>query len=50
MRAVGAGARATATGLNEHRAYAVRRDGADWVITVPLRAGDGELIAVEELP
>ncbi len=50
LRAVAGGARATATGLNEHRDYAVRRDGADWVITVPLRAGDGELIAVEELP
>ena len=44
-----AGARtARAVGINEHRALAVRRDGDDWAIDVPLRPGDGELVAVQE--
>jgi hypothetical protein len=50
LRATASATAAVATGLNEHRAYAVRREGADWVVSVPLRAGDGELIVVEEQP
>jgi hypothetical protein len=50
LRATATSTAAVATGLNEHRAYAIRRVGADWVIDVPLRAGDGELIVVEETP
>lgn len=46
LRAVGS--RASAIGLGEHRILDVRRDGGDWVITLPIRAGDGDLIMVEE--
>ncbi len=41
---------ATAISLNEHRVLAIRRDGDDWAITLPLRGGDGDLIMVEEQP
>lgn len=39
---------ATAMELNEHTDLAVRRDGADWVVTLPLRRGDGILVALQE--
>lgn len=37
-----------AASTNDHRALITRRAGADWLIEVPLRPGDGELVAVEE--
>lgn len=48
LRATGSAASATA--LSAHRPLAVRRDGRDWLITVPLRPADGELVLVEETP
>jgi hypothetical protein len=48
LRATQNATAARACGLNEHRALAVRRDGGDWLIEVPLRPGDAELIAVRE--
>lgn len=39
---------AHAVNVNSHEPLAVRRDGADWSITLPLRPGDGTLVAVEE--
>ena len=37
-----------AVALNDHRPLASRRDGGDWLITVPLRAGDGEVVVWQE--
>ncbi|MDQ3812744.1 MAG: hypothetical protein M3347_02190, partial [Armatimonadota bacterium] len=37
-----------AINVNEHTALTTRRDGQDWIIDVPLRSGDGVLVAVEE--
>ena len=34
---------------NEHRPLTTRRDGADWIIELPLRPGDASLVAFEEL-
>lgn len=48
FKAAKAAAKATAMELNEHTDLAVRRDGADWVVTLPLRRGDGVLVALEE--
>lgn len=42
------GARARAIGLNDHCSLDVKRDGKDWVVQVPLRPGDGEVIVLEE--
>lgn len=39
---------ARACGLNDHRPLAVKRDGGDWVIEVPLRPGDGQVVALHE--
>jgi hypothetical protein len=50
LRAASEAPTAVATGLNEHQPYAIRREGSDWLVSVPLRAGDGELIVVEEKP
>jgi hypothetical protein len=38
-----------AVDVNDHRPLAVRRDGADWVIELPLRPGDAALVCVEEV-
>ncbi len=48
LRAAGSAARATS--LSAHRPLALRREGRDWLITVPLRPADGELVLVEETP
>ena len=40
---------AHAVDVNDHRPLAVRRDGADWVIELPLRPGDAALVCVEEV-
>jgi hypothetical protein len=37
-----------ACGVNDHLPLAVRRDGEDWIIEVPLRPGDGQLVALRE--
>jgi hypothetical protein len=39
---------ATAVDVNDHRPLNIRRQGPDWLIEVPLRPGDGTLIAVKE--
>ena len=36
-----------AVSLNDHRKLTVTRSGGDWIIDVPMRPGDGELILVE---
>lgn len=41
---------AAATGLNDHLPFAVRQENDEWIIEVPLRNGDGELVMLEELP
>jgi hypothetical protein len=41
---------ARACEINDHQTLAVRRDGADWVISLPLRPGDGDVVCVEETP
>ena len=48
LRAVAGATAARAVDVNDHRSLAVRRDGDDWVIDLPVRPGDGTLIAVEE--
>lgn len=50
VRASAAATSATATGLNEHRPLTIRRDGTWWVITVPLRPADAELVCLRETP
>ncbi len=47
-------AKSGATGLhaadaNDHRPLTAKRDGADWLIEIPLRPGDAALVAFEEL-
>ena len=37
-----------AVAVNDHLPLATRRDGDDWVIELPLRPGDGELVAIME--
>jgi hypothetical protein len=45
----GAGATAArAVDVNDHRPLTVRRDGDDWVMDLPVRPGDGTLVAIEE--
>jgi hypothetical protein len=39
---------AHAISLNDHAPLEVRRDGSDWLVTLPLRAGDGEVIVLEQ--
>jgi hypothetical protein len=39
---------ASACDVNEHAALSVRADGPLWAITVPLRPGDGTIIALTE--
>jgi hypothetical protein len=39
---------ARAAVVNDHRTLAVRREGPDWVIDLPIRPGDGTLVAVQE--
>lgn len=41
---------ATAASLNEHLPLTVRRDGPWWVVAVPLRPADAELICLRESP
>ena len=42
------GTTARAVGLNDHRPLDIKRDGNDWLIQVPLRPGDGEVVVLEE--
>lgn len=37
-----------ATGMNEHLPLSVREEQDEWVVEVPLRSGDGELVMLEE--
>lgn len=37
-----------AVALNDHRPLAARREGGAWIITVPLRPGDGEVVVWKE--
>ncbi len=39
---------AQACAVNEHTKLKVTRDGLDWVVEVPVRPGDGQLIALRE--
>jgi len=39
---------ARAVDVNSHQNLVVRRDGADWVIQLPIRPGDGALVAIDE--
>lgn len=39
---------ASACDVNEHAPLSLRADGASWAITVPLRPGDGTIIALTE--
>ena len=41
---------ARACEINDHQTLPVHRDGADWVISLPLRPGDGDVVCVEETP
>jgi len=38
-----------AASVNDSAPLSVHRDGADWVIDVPIRPGDGTLVAIEEV-
>jgi hypothetical protein len=40
---------ARACGLNDHLPLNVSRDGVDWVIDVPLRPGDGQVVVLSEI-
>jgi hypothetical protein len=42
------GVSARAISLNDHASLPIRRDGVDWVVTLPLRAGDGDVVVLEE--
>ena len=46
----GAGKSAHAVNVNDHEPLQVHRDGGDWVVELPLRPGDGALIALSESP
>jgi hypothetical protein len=46
----GTGKSAHAVNVNDHEPLVVRRDNNDWVIDLPLRPGDGALIALSESP
>jgi len=37
-----------AVNINDNRTLAVRKDGDGWLIDLPTRPGDGNLICVEE--
>ena len=47
VRWTSAEAACRAVSLNDHRKLTVTRSGGDWIIDVPMRPGDGELILVE---
>jgi hypothetical protein len=49
LRATGGKIAARACGLNDHSILTVRRDGTDWVIDVPLRPGDGQVVVLSEI-
>jgi hypothetical protein len=42
------GAQAKAIELNDHRPLDVQRNGDDWLVQVPLRPGDGEVVVLQE--
>jgi hypothetical protein len=46
----GAGKSAQAVNVNDHQSLQVHRDKDDWVIDLPLRSGDGAVIALSESP
>jgi hypothetical protein len=39
---------ATACNVNDHHTLSVRDGGAVWIVELPLRSGDGVLIALQE--
>jgi hypothetical protein len=39
-----------AAGLNDHTTLAVTREGSDWLIRVPIRPGDGEVVILDQTP
>jgi hypothetical protein len=49
LRAREGKSQAWACGLNDHLPLAVHRDGADWVVEIPMRPGDGQVVALREL-
>jgi hypothetical protein len=48
LRASSGAGKATACSANDHIPLPIHRDGVDWVIEVPTRPGDGNLIAIRE--
>ena len=48
LRVHATGATAHAVGLNDHNSLAVSRDGPDWLIRVPIRPGDGEVVVLDQ--
>jgi hypothetical protein len=42
------GTRAHAVSLNDHNSLAIHREGPDWVVDVPIRPGDGEVVVIQE--
>jgi hypothetical protein len=46
IRATGKSAHAIE--LNNHNSLSVLRDGKDWVVTLPIRPGDGEVVVLEQ--
>ncbi len=49
LRATSGSTSARACNINDHAAVPARRDGDFWVLDVPLRPGDGTLLAIEEI-
>jgi hypothetical protein len=48
LRASAQAKSARAVNVNSHQTLTVRRDGGDWVIQLPIRPGDGVLVAIDE--
>jgi hypothetical protein len=48
LRATPGKTSAQACEVNEHTTLAVRRDGDSWVVDLPLRSGDAQLVALRE--
>ena len=46
IRASGASARAVS--LNDHASLPVHREGGDWVVMLPIRPGDGDVVVLEQ--
>lgn len=48
LRIRGTGDTARAVSLNGHNTLPVKRDGADWLVQLPIRPGDGEVVILEQ--